>query len=149
MNDYQILQDIGKSKSSLVYKGRKKKTIEFYALKCVDKSQKQKVVPRHPPLTPEQRNPSRLSTATRSLHAFPLKLSNAANSSIRAAHNQSVLNRSCGKCASCIASRRAAAATPSSSSSGSRPPTTSGLSSSCVQVASDFRPTHALCDVQH
>ena len=43
MNDYQILQDIGKSKSALVYKGRKKKTVEFYALKCVDKSQKQKV----------------------------------------------------------------------------------------------------------
>ena len=90
MNDYQILQDIGRSKSAMVYKvddayswiqsiarksysmnldlqyapcldlqngpwftvcslnldwqGRKKKTIEFFALKCVDKSQKQKIM---------------------------------------------------------------------------------------------------------
>ncbi|EKX45990.1 hypothetical protein GUITHDRAFT_70825 [Guillardia theta CCMP2712] len=44
MNDYQIMQDIGKSKHAMVYKGRKKKTIQFYALKCVDKSQKQKIM---------------------------------------------------------------------------------------------------------
>ena len=44
MNDYQIISDIGRSKHAMVYKGRKKKTIEFFALKCVDKSQKQKVM---------------------------------------------------------------------------------------------------------
>uniref|UniRef100_A0A7S0HXU4 Protein kinase domain-containing protein n=1 Tax=Hanusia phi TaxID=3032 RepID=A0A7S0HXU4_9CRYP len=44
MNDYQIMQDIGKSKYAMVYKGRKKKTIQYYALKCVDKSQKQKIM---------------------------------------------------------------------------------------------------------
>lgn len=44
MNDYQIVQDVGRSKFSLVYKGRKKKTVMFYALKCVDKSQKRKIM---------------------------------------------------------------------------------------------------------
>ena len=44
MNDYQIISDIGRSKHAMVYKGRKKKTIEFFALKCVDKSQKHKVM---------------------------------------------------------------------------------------------------------
>ena len=44
MNDYQIIQDIGRSKHAMVYKGRKKKTIQFFALKCVDKSQKQKIM---------------------------------------------------------------------------------------------------------
>ena len=44
MNDYQIVQDVGRSKYSLVYKGRKKKTVMFYALKCVDKSQKRKIM---------------------------------------------------------------------------------------------------------
>ena len=44
MNDYQIIQDIGRSKHAMVYKGRKKKTIQFFALKCVDKSQKHKIM---------------------------------------------------------------------------------------------------------
>ena len=86
MNDYQLLQDIGRSKTAMVYKvwsqavikllheicshrrpkgaksseslqrlsdqpfgprapqGRKRKTIEFFALKCVDKSQKSKIM---------------------------------------------------------------------------------------------------------
>jgi len=40
----QIIQDIGRSKHAMVYKGRKKKTIQFFALKCVDKSQKHKIM---------------------------------------------------------------------------------------------------------
>jgi hypothetical protein len=28
----------------MVYKGRKKKTVQFFALKCVDKTQKQKIM---------------------------------------------------------------------------------------------------------
>ncbi len=44
MNDYQIIQDVGRSKHSMVYKGRKKKTVQFFALKCVDKTQKQKIM---------------------------------------------------------------------------------------------------------
>jgi len=44
MNDYQIIQDIGRSKHVMVYKGHKKKTIQFYALKCVDKTQKNKIM---------------------------------------------------------------------------------------------------------
>ncbi|KAE8076880.1 hypothetical protein FH972_015503 [Carpinus fangiana] len=44
MNHYHIYQAIGRGKYSTVYKGRKKKTIEYYAIKSVDKSQKSKVL---------------------------------------------------------------------------------------------------------
>lgn len=36
-------EKIGRGKHSTVYKGRKKKTIFYYAIKCVDKSQKLRV----------------------------------------------------------------------------------------------------------
>ncbi|XP_077232512.1 kinase family with ARM repeat domain-containing protein [Tasmannia lanceolata] len=44
MNHYHIYEAIGRGKHSTVYKGRKKKTIEYYAIKSVDKSQKSKVL---------------------------------------------------------------------------------------------------------
>ncbi|CAI0466639.1 unnamed protein product [Linum tenue] len=44
MNRFHIYEAIGRGKSSTVYKGRKKKTIEYYAIKSVDKSQKRKVL---------------------------------------------------------------------------------------------------------
>jgi hypothetical protein len=39
-----IYEKIGKGKHSVVYKGRKKKTIQYYAVKSVDKSQKARVL---------------------------------------------------------------------------------------------------------
>ncbi|XP_057957472.1 serine/threonine-protein kinase RUNKEL [Malania oleifera] len=44
MNHYHIYGTIGHGKCSNVYKGRKKKTIEYFAVKSVDKSQKSKVL---------------------------------------------------------------------------------------------------------
>ncbi|CAL5347073.1 unnamed protein product [Camellia sinensis] len=44
MNHYHIYEAIGRGKFSTVYKGRKKKTIEYFAIKSVDKSQKSKVL---------------------------------------------------------------------------------------------------------
>ncbi|KAK4854988.1 hypothetical protein QYF36_002978 [Acer negundo] len=44
MNHYHIYEAIGRGKYSSVYKGRKKKTIEYFAIKSVDKSQKTKVL---------------------------------------------------------------------------------------------------------
>lgn len=44
MNQYHIYAAIGRGKYSTVYKGRKKKTIEYFAIKSVDKSQKSKVL---------------------------------------------------------------------------------------------------------
>ncbi|KAG9457566.1 hypothetical protein H6P81_002074 [Aristolochia fimbriata] len=44
MNHYHIYEAIGRGKHSTVYKGRKKKSIEYYAVKSVDKSQKSKVL---------------------------------------------------------------------------------------------------------
>eukprot|EP00736_Rhodelphis_marinus_P010019 Rmarinus@m.7566 len=38
MNNYHIYEEIGRGKSSVVYKGRKKKSIEYVAIKSVDKS---------------------------------------------------------------------------------------------------------------
>ncbi|XP_052191599.1 serine/threonine-protein kinase RUNKEL [Diospyros lotus] len=43
MNQYHVYEAIGHGKHSTVYKGRKKKTIEYFAVKSVDKSQKSKV----------------------------------------------------------------------------------------------------------
>ncbi|RWV90475.1 hypothetical protein GW17_00047318 [Ensete ventricosum] len=40
MNNYHIYEAIGRGKHSMVYKGRKKKTIEYYAIKSVEKSQR-------------------------------------------------------------------------------------------------------------
>ena len=44
MNQYHIYDKIGRGKHSTVYKGRKKKTIQYYAVKSVDKSQKPRVL---------------------------------------------------------------------------------------------------------
>jgi serine/threonine protein kinase len=44
MNQYHIYEAIGHGKCSTVYKGRKKKTIEYFACKSVDKSRKNKVL---------------------------------------------------------------------------------------------------------
>ncbi|KAF2311011.1 hypothetical protein GH714_019041 [Hevea brasiliensis] len=44
MNHFHIYEVIGRGKCSAVYKGRKKKTIEYFAIKSVDKSQKSKVL---------------------------------------------------------------------------------------------------------
>ena len=44
MNQYHIYEKIGHGKHSTVYKGRKKKTISYYAIKSVDKTQKARVL---------------------------------------------------------------------------------------------------------
>nr|GMD06124.1 serine/threonine-protein kinase RUNKEL [Ipomoea batatas] len=44
MDQYHIYEAIGRGKHSTVYKGRKKKTIQYFAIKSVDKSQKAKVL---------------------------------------------------------------------------------------------------------
>ncbi|KZV28057.1 hypothetical protein F511_33110 [Dorcoceras hygrometricum] len=44
MNHYHIYEAIGRGKYSTVYKGRKKKTIEYFAIKSVDKSHRTKVL---------------------------------------------------------------------------------------------------------
>eukprot|EP00257_Ricinus_communis_P015378 XP_015573273.1 serine/threonine-protein kinase RUNKEL [Ricinus communis] len=44
MNHFHIYEAIGRGKCSTVYKGRKKKSIEYFAIKSVDKSQKSKVL---------------------------------------------------------------------------------------------------------
>ncbi|KAF8094565.1 hypothetical protein N665_0359s0009 [Sinapis alba] len=44
MNQYHIYEAIGHGKCSTVYKGRKKKTIEYFACKSVEKSRKSKVL---------------------------------------------------------------------------------------------------------
>ncbi|KAE8735000.1 1-deoxy-D-xylulose 5-phosphate synthase family protein [Hibiscus syriacus] len=44
MNQYHIYEAIGRGKYSTVYKGRKKKTIEYFAIKSVEKSQRNKVL---------------------------------------------------------------------------------------------------------
>ncbi|CAA3005243.1 serine threonine- kinase RUNKEL [Olea europaea subsp. europaea] len=44
MNHYHIYEAIGKGKCSTVYKGRKKKTIEYFAIKSADKSDRNKVL---------------------------------------------------------------------------------------------------------
>jgi serine/threonine-protein kinase ULK4 len=44
MENYSIIEEIGRSKTAVVYKGRKKKTIFYYALKCLDQTAKPKVM---------------------------------------------------------------------------------------------------------
>jgi serine/threonine-protein kinase ULK4 len=44
MNNYSLTEEIGRGKFSVVYKGRKKKTIEYYAIKSVQKENKAKVL---------------------------------------------------------------------------------------------------------
>ena len=38
MNNYHILEEIGKGKHSVVYKARKKRTIEYTAVKSLEKT---------------------------------------------------------------------------------------------------------------
>mmetsp|Transcript_73167 Transcript_73167/g.128920 ORF Transcript_73167/g.128920 Transcript_73167/m.128920 type:complete len:1302 (-) Transcript_73167:67-3972(-) len=44
MQNYQIYEEIGKGKHSIVYKGRKKKSIDYFAVKSIEKSQRAKVL---------------------------------------------------------------------------------------------------------
>jgi serine/threonine-protein kinase ULK4 len=44
MNDYHIYAEIGRGKGSVVYKGREKKTINYVAIKSVEKQYKKKVL---------------------------------------------------------------------------------------------------------
>ncbi|CCW62407.1 unnamed protein product [Phytomonas sp. EM1] len=44
MNEYQLLEEIGRGTLSRVYKGRKRNTIDFYAIHSVDKSMRQRVL---------------------------------------------------------------------------------------------------------
>eukprot|EP00667_Euglena_gracilis_P025346 EG_transcript_29712 len=44
MQNYQIYEEIGKGKFSTVYKGRKKRSIDYYAVKSIEKSQRAKVL---------------------------------------------------------------------------------------------------------
>lgn len=44
MNNYHIYEEIGRGKHSTVYKGRRKKTIEYVAVKSVDKGRRKKVL---------------------------------------------------------------------------------------------------------
>jgi serine/threonine protein kinase len=44
MNNYSLTEEIGRGKYSVVYKGRKKKTIQYFAIKSVEKSHKEKVL---------------------------------------------------------------------------------------------------------
>ncbi|CCW68742.1 unnamed protein product [Phytomonas sp. Hart1] len=44
MNEYQLLEEIGRGTMSRVYKGRKRQTINFYAIHSIDKSLKSRVL---------------------------------------------------------------------------------------------------------
>jgi serine/threonine-protein kinase ULK4 len=44
MNNYSLTEEIGKGKYSVVYKGRKKNSIEYYAIKGVEKLNRHKVM---------------------------------------------------------------------------------------------------------
>ena len=44
MDRYHIYEAIGRGKHSVVYKGRRKKTIQYYAIKSVEKSQRPRVL---------------------------------------------------------------------------------------------------------
>ncbi|RNF25558.1 putative protein kinase [Trypanosoma conorhini] len=43
MNNYQIYDELGKGRFSSVYKGRRKKTLEYHAISSIDKSRRQRV----------------------------------------------------------------------------------------------------------
>jgi serine/threonine-protein kinase ULK4 len=44
MNNFHIYEEIGRGKYSVVYKGRKKKTIEYVAVKSVERSRRKKLM---------------------------------------------------------------------------------------------------------
>lgn len=44
MNNYHVYEEIGRGKFSVVYKGRKKKAVEYIAVKALEKSKRNKVI---------------------------------------------------------------------------------------------------------
>eukprot|EP01012_Entosiphon_sulcatum_P041191 TRINITY_DN55003_c0_g1_i1.p1 TRINITY_DN55003_c0_g1~~TRINITY_DN55003_c0_g1_i1.p1 ORF type:complete len:1276 (-),score=187.17 TRINITY_DN55003_c0_g1_i1:24-3851(-) len=44
MQDYQIYTEIGKGKHSVVYKGRRKKTVDYFAIRSVEKSERPRIL---------------------------------------------------------------------------------------------------------
>jgi serine/threonine-protein kinase ULK4 len=44
MNNYHIQEEVGRGKYSVVYKGRKKKTIEYVAIKSVERGRRKKLM---------------------------------------------------------------------------------------------------------
>jgi serine/threonine-protein kinase ULK4 len=44
MNNYHIYEEIGRGKYSVVYKGRKKKSIEYVAVKSVERGRRKKLM---------------------------------------------------------------------------------------------------------
>ena len=44
LNDYHIYEEIGTGKNSVVYKGRRKKTISYVAIKSVEKTQRDRLM---------------------------------------------------------------------------------------------------------
>ena len=44
MSDYHTYEAIGKGKHSTVYKGRRKKSIQYFAMKSVEKGQRNRVM---------------------------------------------------------------------------------------------------------
>jgi serine/threonine-protein kinase ULK4 len=44
MNNYQIYEEIGRGRHSIVYKGRRKRSIEYFAIASMEKSQRQRVL---------------------------------------------------------------------------------------------------------
>jgi serine/threonine-protein kinase ULK4 len=44
MNEYHIYEEIGRGKGTCVYKGRKKQTVEYVAIKSVDRTLKAKIL---------------------------------------------------------------------------------------------------------
>jgi serine/threonine-protein kinase ULK4 len=44
MNNYSLTEEIGRGNYSVVYKGRRKQSIEYYAIKSVEKQNKEKVL---------------------------------------------------------------------------------------------------------
>lgn len=44
MNNYQIYEELGRGRHSIVYKGRKKRSIEYFAIASIEKTQRQRVL---------------------------------------------------------------------------------------------------------
>ena len=44
MNNFHIYEEVGKGKYSVVYKGRKKKSIDYVAVKSIEKNRRKKVL---------------------------------------------------------------------------------------------------------
>ncbi len=44
MNQFHIYEPIGRGKHSVVYKGRKKRSVEYVAIKSTDRNQKPRVL---------------------------------------------------------------------------------------------------------